>query len=229
MRTLKMLVVVVSLLLTSACATKTNIKGEQIDFPPPVESKLAFFTINKQGEYLIEYTDAKEKVESWKDYLVSSTSFSRSKFDLAILLKLGLGTLMKSCPTIRISNLEEFTGKHFNGRALAFAYYCPKPSLNAPYGEASLMVFLEGKEKIFQHWHSWRLQQKPKAEDLFGISRAKLLIDYSFMQGQLGLCNPEKQDVCRFDKYDPKRNKWNSFAVELSERELKRFTGTLTK
>ncbi|MFC0309662.1 hypothetical protein ACFFHT_06165 [Gallibacterium melopsittaci] len=220
----RLLLIAISLPISVHAATKIEIKGEQIDFPPPQKSKLAFFSGDPKGIYVTEYTDAKDKVDSWKTYLISDSRYPHHMGSWLDLIAFALGTLQEKCPTIRFSEIEPLLSNIFPGKAVAVAYYCPEKLPNAPYGEAALNFFLEGEDYNFHHWHSWRPQEKPKEEDIFGVNHFSLLTDYIVMREYLSICNPEKGKPCRYNKLYPHKNKWQGRASDLSEDDLKRFT-----
>lgn len=166
--------------------------GERVDAPLPAGAKLAYMAGSAQGEFIAEFANPQEDIARWQTLFVAQ---QRVNDTLPNTVKRTLQAVQSTCD--QLSKPKFFAPKkgaaRFQGQILAVSLHCQQPMPNAPLGELTSMLFLQGQKHTFKYWRAWRPQNPQQLQKALQEG-----MDF-FSEGlkQVDLCQPQAGRACR--------------------------------
>ncbi|TDQ59835.1 hypothetical protein EDC45_0497 [Mesocricetibacter intestinalis] len=189
--------------LAPAVAAQAPFKvvGEQIDFAVPSYAKLAFMQGTPAGEYQAEYVDKSESVESWKKFFIGYKRINQGDFKQ--LVAANVKALPQLCSNLTFSKFYRHKDPFYKaGDIISWVFFCADKMPNAPYGEGTVMTFLQGEDFLFQHWSAWRPTSADLGANNLGIDKQRLA-QLIRLGGTVNLCNKEAGKKCYHNNLQP--------------------------
>ena len=195
---LRRLLMVSVLLSVSAHAEVPNsgkpfaVAGERVDAPLLAGTKLAYMAGDGKGEFIAEFADPKEDIALWQKRFVAQ---QRVNDTLPNTVKRTLHSVRSACSAL--GKPEVFAPQKemakFKGDMLALRFHCQQAMPNAPLGELTAMLFLQGQQHTFKYWRSWRPQNQQQLQEALKESNRF----FSSSLKDADLCNPQASRACR--------------------------------
>lgn len=168
------------------------VAGERVDAPLPAGAKLAYMAGSAPGEFIAEFASPQEDIARWKTLFVAQ---QRVNDTLPNTVKRTLQGMQSACKALnkpKIFAPKKGTAR-FQGQMLAVSLHCQQPRPNAPLGELTSLLFLQGQTHTFKYWRSWRPQNPQQLQTALQESADFLAAGLK----QADLCQPQAGRVCR--------------------------------
>ena len=155
----------------TAAGTPFSVSGERLEPRIPAGWKLAWMEGGAHGGFIVEYIPQAEDIQNWREgYLVvqrmpypSASAMAELKNANAKIADVALYQLMKKVEQTcggRHQAMTQATNDYGGAHFAVSGGYCDQYGIAAPFGEGSVVAFVEGKEYLFRIQFGWR----PKSE-----------------------------------------------------------------
>lgn len=189
--------------------TPFPVSGERLEPRVPAGWKLAWMEGSAEGGYIVEYIPQAEDIQSWREgYLViqrmpypPASSMAELKNANAKIADVALYQFMKKVEQTCGGRHQAMTqaANDYNGTHFAVGGgYCDQYGIAAPFGEGSVVAFVEGKEYWFRIQFGWRPKSGSEQQtNLPWRVSPQIVKDYVEIIKTASLCGGAGQPGCK--------------------------------
>ena len=192
-----------------AAGTSFSVSGERLELGIPAGWKLAWMEGGAEGGFIVEYIPQAEDIQSWREgYLAvqrmpypSASLMAELKKANVKIADVALHQFMKKVEQTCGGRHQAMTqaSNDYNGAHFAVSGgYCDQYGIAAPFGEGSVVAFVEGKEYWFRIQFGWRPNSESEQQaNLPWRVSPQIVKDYVDTIRTASLCGGSGQAACK--------------------------------